>query len=150
MTNGYREGRTFVSHPHTNNGFFLLLSIKYCIFIFKKGFQKILNTLSYDIIWWRYFNNNNDITFLPTCGSLFFIFSTGWYRVWEVELSHMGKNSRNPNLVCKNNSILPYWLIDSHFFLIYCIFSKSTLLQKFGGTLTLVPQICVVMKMSAF
>ena len=31
----------------------------------------------------------------------FFIFPTGWYRVCEIEFSHMGKNSRNLDLVCK-------------------------------------------------
>ena len=30
MTNGDREGQIFLSHPHTNNGFVFLLSIKYC------------------------------------------------------------------------------------------------------------------------
>ena len=28
MTNGDREGRIFLSHPHTNNGFFFLLNTK--------------------------------------------------------------------------------------------------------------------------
>ena len=31
MTNGDREGRIFVSHPNMNNGFFFLLTTKYCI-----------------------------------------------------------------------------------------------------------------------
>ena len=37
MTNGDREGRIFLSHPHKNNGFFFLHKIKYHTFIFKKG-----------------------------------------------------------------------------------------------------------------
>ena len=36
MTNGDREGRIFLSHPHTNNGFSFLHTIIYMVFIFKK------------------------------------------------------------------------------------------------------------------
>ena len=36
MTNGYWEGQIFLSCPHTSNGFSFLLTIKYCMFIFKK------------------------------------------------------------------------------------------------------------------
>ena len=36
--------RIFLSHPHTNNGFFCLLTIKYL-----NGFQMFLNTLRCDI-----------------------------------------------------------------------------------------------------
>ena len=35
MTNGDCEGWIFLSHPNTNNGFFFLLTIKYCILILK-------------------------------------------------------------------------------------------------------------------
>ena len=35
MTNGDHEGRIFLSHPHTNNGLFFLLTTKYLIFIWK-------------------------------------------------------------------------------------------------------------------
>ena len=34
MTNGDSEEQIFLSHPHTNNGFYFLLTIKYCIFCF--------------------------------------------------------------------------------------------------------------------
>ena len=37
MTNGDSEGQIFLSDPHTNNGFFFLLNIKYPIFMFKKA-----------------------------------------------------------------------------------------------------------------
>ena len=37
MTNGDHEGRIFLSHPHTNNGFFFLLAIKYHILCLKKA-----------------------------------------------------------------------------------------------------------------
>ena len=42
MKNGDPEGLIFLSHPHTNNGLFFLLTIKYSIFIFEtheKGFH---------------------------------------------------------------------------------------------------------------
>ena len=35
MTNGDPEGRIFLSHPHTNNGFFFLLTTKYLILYWK-------------------------------------------------------------------------------------------------------------------
>ena len=52
MTNGDPEGQIFLSHPHTNNGFFFLLTTKYLIFIVKhgKGLKKILNTRSCDMV----------------------------------------------------------------------------------------------------
>ena len=36
MINGDREGRIFLSHPHMNNGFFFLLTIKYHILCLKR------------------------------------------------------------------------------------------------------------------
>ena len=33
MTNGDHEGQIFLSHPHTKNRIFFLLTIKYCIFV---------------------------------------------------------------------------------------------------------------------
>ena len=41
MTNSDREGQIFLSHPHTNNGFFFLLIIKYRIFILEKRIQEV-------------------------------------------------------------------------------------------------------------
>ena len=43
MTIGYREGRLFQAHPHTNYGFFFLLTTKSKNM--KKDLQKILNKL---------------------------------------------------------------------------------------------------------
>ena len=40
MTNGDGEGRIFPFHPHTNNGFFFLLTIKYHIFTLNKKFSQ--------------------------------------------------------------------------------------------------------------
>ena len=45
MTNGDSLGRIFLSYPHTNNGFFFLLTT---VFYFKISFQKSLNTLRYN------------------------------------------------------------------------------------------------------
>ena len=36
MANGNREGRIFLSHAHTNNELFFLLSTKYCIYLLKE------------------------------------------------------------------------------------------------------------------
>ena len=36
ITNGDDEGRIFLSHPHTNNGFFFFLTTKYLIYIGKR------------------------------------------------------------------------------------------------------------------
>ena len=44
MTNGDIEGQIFLSHPHTNNELFFLLTTSY----FKIGFQKSLNALLHD------------------------------------------------------------------------------------------------------
>ena len=41
MTNGDRKGRIFLSHPHTNNGFFFLLTIKYRILCLKKRLPEV-------------------------------------------------------------------------------------------------------------
>ena len=53
MTNGDHEEHIFLSHPHTNNGFCFLLTTKYRLSYWekhKKGFQKILNSLKYDMV----------------------------------------------------------------------------------------------------
>ena len=46
LTNGDPEGWIFISHIHTNNAFFFLLTIE---FNFKISFQKSLNTLKCNI-----------------------------------------------------------------------------------------------------
>ena len=48
ITNGDHEGRIFLSFPHTNNGFFFLLTTVLFIYLFiyfKISFQKSLNKL---------------------------------------------------------------------------------------------------------
>ena len=44
---------------------------------------------------------NDDVICLRKCDRLTFIFPTRWYGVWEIELSQLGKISRNQDLVCK-------------------------------------------------
>ena len=47
-------------------------------------------------------NKQNDVTCPPACGCSIFVFPTGWYAVYEIEFSRMGKISGNFDLVCKN------------------------------------------------
>ena len=46
MTNGDPEGRIFLSYPHTNIGFFFLLTST--VLYLKISFQKSLNTQKYN------------------------------------------------------------------------------------------------------
>ena len=41
MPNGGPKGRIFLSHPHTNNGFIFLLTIKYHILCLKKRLPEV-------------------------------------------------------------------------------------------------------------
>ena len=52
------------------------------------------------------FYHCNDVTDLRAA-VLFFYVSLGLVRVWEIDLSHMGRNNGNPNLVYKNCFIPP-------------------------------------------
>ena len=47
MTKGDHEGGIFLSHPHRYNGFFFLLTTKYCIFIFEKHEKKATKNTQY-------------------------------------------------------------------------------------------------------
>ena len=51
MTNGDHDGRIFLSHPHSNKGFFFLLTTKYLILNrkkHKKNFQNIMKPLRFE------------------------------------------------------------------------------------------------------
>ena len=75
VTIGDREGRIFLSYPHTNNGFFFLLTtLKYLIYIGKleKDFKKILNTLRCDML--TSFYNYNDVTDRRSASVRLFVF----------------------------------------------------------------------------
>ena len=52
MTIGDRQGQIFLFHPHTNNGFFFLLTTYTAFILEKRGkdFLKILNTLRCDMV----------------------------------------------------------------------------------------------------
>ena len=79
MTNGYHEGQIFLSHPHTNNGFFFLFTTKYLILYWKheKGFRKMLNTLRFDMVTsFEHYNNVTDQR--ATDMHLFVLFSVLW------------------------------------------------------------------------
>ena len=78
MTKGDHEGRIFLTHPHTNNVLFYLVTAKYLILYWKsmkKDFQKILKSLKCDMV--TSFIHYNDVTdrratsVRPTCGCSF-------------------------------------------------------------------------------
>ena len=54
--------------------------------MFKKGFQKFLNTLRCDIPY-----HNNGGVCLPKRGCVIVIFPSGWYGLYEIDISHIGK-----------------------------------------------------------
>ena len=104
MTNGDHEGQIFfLSHPHTNKGFFFLLTINtsYILEKHEKSFQKIPNTLRCDMV--ASFYHCNDVMDRRVAEVRLFIFylSLGLVRVCEIELSHMG----NPDLVCEKSMV---------------------------------------------
>ena len=106
MTNGDREGRIFLSNPHTNNGFFFSLTIKYLFLYWKKTWKRLPENPEYaqmrhgDVILtlqWRHGS---------TCGQraddvrLFvFYLSLGLVRVCEIIESIIGVQwgQKNPN-----------------------------------------------------
>ena len=75
----------FLSHPHTNYGFFFLLTTKYrilCLKSMKKASRK--SWIRWDATWWRHFNitMTSRIDVRPSCGrraAVRFIFPTAWY-----------------------------------------------------------------------
>ena len=105
MTNGDHEGRVFLSHPHTNNGFFFLLTTKYSFYI-DKAWKRLPENPEYaemrhgDVILTLQRSHGS------TCGKravFFFYLSLGLVWVCEIEISHMGKNNGNPDLVCETH-----------------------------------------------
>ena len=96
MTIGDREGRIFLSHPHTNYGFFFLYTTLYLFYI-GKTWKRLPENPEYaemghgDVILTLQWRQGS------TCGCSFFIFPYVWYGC----VSHRGKNNGNPDLVCK-------------------------------------------------
>ena len=79
MANGDREGCSFLSLPHRNNGFFFLFATKYCILYWKKNIKRLLENSEYAEI-----RDSGVILTLQcrhesTSGCSFFIFPMGWY-----------------------------------------------------------------------
>ena len=56
--------------------------------------------------------NDNDLACLSKCSCSFLILPTGCYRVYEIKLSHMGKNSRNSDLACEKYQYLMNWTVS--------------------------------------
>ena len=65
ITNGDPEGRDFLSHPHTNNGLFSLLTIKYLMLKMLPEVPEFPNLCSISYIYYRLhiqlFNVFNDL-----------------------------------------------------------------------------------------
>ena len=79
MTIGDRERRIFLSHAHTNNGFFFLLTTKIFHFILKKhekDFQKFLHSLKCDMVtsFEYYIDDYNDVTERRVASVWLFVF----------------------------------------------------------------------------
>ena len=90
MTNGDHEGWIFLPNNiylPLNNAFFILK---------KKGFQKFLNTLKFDIRQCRQLIATMTSLIFQRDVCLIFIFPTSWYGVCEIELFHMGKTAEIP------------------------------------------------------
>ena len=47
MTNGNREGRIFLSHPHTNNGLFSCSPLSTAFYIEKENLKKFTENLEF-------------------------------------------------------------------------------------------------------
>ena len=80
MTKGDRAGRIFLSHPHTNIGFFFLLTTKHCILYWKKNMKRLPEDPEFAEI------RHGDVILTlrassvrPTCGLFVIIFPTDWY-----------------------------------------------------------------------
>ena len=59
MTNGDPEGRIFLSYPHTNNGFFFLLTT---IFLFENKLQEVPEYAKMQFHMMTSLKHNNDVT----------------------------------------------------------------------------------------
>ena len=109
MTIGNHEGQIFSSHPHTHDGYFFSLTTEYLI-LYLKDMKRLPENPEFaemrhgEVILTLHWRHG------LTCGQhadnvrLFaFYLSLGlvYIRVCEIDLSHMGKNNRNPDLVCK-------------------------------------------------
>ena len=88
-------GIYFLSHPHTNNRFFFLLTIKYHRLPEVPEYAEMRHNIMMSL------EHNYDLTCLWICSCSFVILPLGWYRICAIEVSHMGKNRGILNLVSK-------------------------------------------------
>ena len=104
MTNSDCEGQIFLSHPHTNNGIFFLLTTKYHILYYKNMHMRRRRPENPEYTEMRHGDAIFNISMMSQIDVQLFVFylSRRLVRVCEIELSHMGKNSGYPDLVCKN------------------------------------------------
>ena len=72
--------------------------------LYRKNLKKTSRKswIRWNATWWRHFNitMTSRIDVRPAYGCSFLL-SLGLVRVCEIEISYMGKNNGNPNLVCK-------------------------------------------------
>ena len=73
----------------------------------KKAVQKVLNTLRCDMV--TSFKHYNDVTDRRVASVRLFVFYLSLGLVWvcEIEISHMGKNNGNLDLVCEKILSIP-------------------------------------------
>ena len=89
MTNGDRERQIFLSHPHTNNGFFFLLTTKYLILNWKKMKKTSRKSwIPWDVMWWPHFNitMTSRIDVWPACSwqaAVFLSFPRAGTGMWD-------------------------------------------------------------------
>ena len=100
------KGRIFPSHPSSHK---LCLPLNTSFYI-EKTHEKDLEKIPEYAEMWLTCDMVASLRILTNvlleCGCSFCFFPTGWYGVYEIEFSHTCKNSRNPDLVCKNGIYL--------------------------------------------
>ena len=105
-----REGRIFLSHPHMNNGFLFLVHHLIPHLYRKQTSKRLPENPEYaekryaDVIL-----NLNDVTDRRAASMQLFILylPLGLVRVCKIEISHVGKNKGNSDLVCE--TLFSYW-----------------------------------------
>ena len=98
MTSGDHEGRIFLFHSHTNNGFFFLhnTNYKYRILYWKeheKGFQKVLNSLRCNMV--TSFYHNGNVTDQRAGDVRLFAFLISKFSLGLVRVSHELKRRKS-------------------------------------------------------
>ena len=100
MTNTDLEWRTFLSHPHTNNGFFFCSPLNTSFYIGKTKKTSRKSWIHWDTTWWHHFNIT--MTSQKQRKSRSGVREKNFYprlKEWHF---------LSPNLLCKNHS---YWAL---------------------------------------